>query len=121
MLIDPEIIVGHLYEDLWCTPYMRANFNLQAGRHALKIRVWNPKNPAFLNNRIDIRRGLTLLHSTGALELEGTGSVFTEINIPTDNYQLSISLRSTISWYPPAPDTRFLGFILLSWECRSLE
>jgi hypothetical protein len=121
MLSTPRIVVGHLFNDKWCTPYVRGEFDLQPGRYAMEITIRNHKAAAFLENRVDVRRGLSLIGSTGALDLQSSRLVSTTVEIDADNLTLSVSLRSTVSWQPPAPDARSLGFILLNWECRSID
>ncbi len=121
MLITPRIVVGRLFSDKWCTPYLRGEFDLQPGRYAMEITIRNHKAATFLNNRVDVRRGLSLIDSTGPLALESCRLVSMTVDIDEDNSILSVSLRSTVNWQPPAPDKRSLGFILLNWECRSID
>jgi hypothetical protein len=120
MLNNPKIVTGYRYSDKWCSPYVRGDFDLQRGRYALEVKIWNHHDPAFLNNCIDVRCGLSLLHSTGPLDLAKPRLVSAEVDVAEDNLIISVSLRSTVSWQAPPPDMRQVGFILLHWECRSL-
>jgi hypothetical protein len=116
----PAVVVGRVYEDRWASPYIRANFDLPAGEFHLHVQLWNPNASVFEGNLIVIRHKLNVIAETPALNA-GMKFVHTSPLTLTEPGLIAISLRSTVSYEPPKPDIRTLGFVLLEMQVEATE
>src|SRR5690242_7211076 len=114
---EPQIVVGQIYEDKWCTPYLRGEFSLPPGNYVLEIDVWNALSNDFEGNEIAVRSGFKLLHTTGPLVAGERRLIEVPLAVSVYNEAMSISVRSRIEWQPPPPDKRRVGFTLSRWLC----
>jgi hypothetical protein len=116
----PALVVGRVYEDRWASPYIRADFDLPAGEFHLHVQLWNPNNPVFEGNLVVIRHKLDVIAETPVLNA-GMQFFHTSPLTLTEPSLIAISLRSTISYEPPKPDIRTLGFVLLKMQVEAAE
>src|SRR5207248_7791635 len=90
---EPRIVIGQVYDDKWCTPYVRGEFGLPPGDYLLEIDVWNPLPKEFEGNEIAVRSGFKLLYSTGPLTAGERHLIEVPLAVSVYNEALSISVR----------------------------
>ena len=113
----PEARCGFYYDDHWISPYLRADFVLNAGRHFLEFEIYVPQFDDFDDCSLQVRMGLRPIFESEPMAPGHRQRHSIELPTSGDAGVVSIVLRSSVRWRAPDPDRRLLGLVLPTLHC----